>query len=294
MEVEIHAASHVGRIRRNNEDNFLLLNLSNSNFCKKSTGFDEVNIQSQKFKIDENGIVLAVSDGCGGALGGDEASELAVESVRNMLAGKVPNPDTLIKRLYDATLYANQQVHNLGRSAYEYNGLGSTITAVSITSNSADFVQVGDSRGYLIRKGKIYQITKDQSLVNQLIDAGEISPEEAETHHMKNVILQALGAQNDIFPDVTRLIPQRDDILLLCSDGLTNELKNDDLLQIIINNIDDLKNACRLLIQKAIEHGGRDNITAILAKLYGEDLNEATEDSVDIHKLQFNNPDSSN
>ncbi len=288
MEAEIHAITHIGRVRRYNEDNYLLLDISNSKFLTKADIQDEFAVQSLKFEVDENGVVIAVSDALG-----EIASKIAVEVIKNMLTGEVPNLEQsfhegeLIKRLYDATLYANLQIHNEGRINPQFQGMGATITAVGLTPNSADFIQVGDSRGYLIRKGKIFQITKDQTLVNQLIDLGEIAPEEAETHALKNVVLQALGAQTEIYPDVVRLIPQRDDILLLCSDGLSNKLRADNLLRIILNNLDDLQNACRVLIQEANECGGEDNITAIIVRLLGGNLPKQTDDSMIAYPLNF-------
>ena len=104
---------------------------------------------------------------------------------------------------------------------------------------------------------------------------------------MKSVVLQALGAQTEVYPDVVRLIPQRDDILLLCSDGLHNKLTADDLLRTILNNLDDLENACKVLIKEANEHGGEDNITAILVKLLGDNLPEQTADSMVAYPLNI-------
>lgn len=293
MEVEIHASTDIGRVRYKNEDNFLLLKLSNSKFWTKSKIVNEFVIQSQKFEIDKQGIVLAVSDGCGGALGGDMSSKMAVETVRDMLTGEIPNLEQsfyeggLIEKLYDSAIYANNLIHNQGRTNPEFNSMGCTLTAAGITSEAVDFIQVGDSRAYLIRLGKIYQITKDQTLINQLIDEGQISPEEAETHPLKNVILQALGAQNEVFPDVVRLIAQRNDILLLCSDGLSNKLPAEDLARIILDNFNDLDKACQFLIKEANHRGGEDNITVILSKTTGSKLMESTNDAVVIYPLKF-------
>ena len=293
MEVEIHATTNIGRVRKVNEDNFLLLKLSNSEFGTKSKIVNEFVIQSQKFEIDEQGIVLAVSDGCGGALSGEIASEMAVETVRNILTGEAPNLEqsfykgTLIEKLYDATIYANNLIHNQGRTNPEFNSMGCTLTAAGITSEAVDFIQVGDSRAYLIRNEKIYHITKDQSLIQQLIDTGQVKPVEAENHPLKNVILQALGAQNEVFPDAVRLIAQRNDIFLLCSDGLSNKLPAEDLARIILDNFNDLEKACQFLIKEANQRGGEDNITVILSKLTGSKLMESTDDSVVIYPLKF-------
>lgn len=292
---EIHAASHIGRVRRGNEDNYLLLHLSRSKTWTSSQDQNEFVIHSKKFEIDENGLVVAVSDGMGGALAGEVASQMAVETVSKRLLNDDPDAtvlpngpkNTLVERLYDATVYANHLIHNQGRTDPQFNGMGATFTGVGITPEAVDLIQVGDSRAYLVRNAKIYQITKDQSLVQQLIDSQQISPEEAETHALKNVILQALGAQNEVFPVPARLIPQRDDILLLCSDGLSNKLPAEDLLRIVLNDLGQLENACGNLIKEANERGGEDNITVILAKLSGSDLMEPTEDPVKIDILNF-------
>lgn len=293
--IEIYATSHVGRVRRGNEDNYLLLNLSDSKTLTSSQDANEFVIESRKFEIEDEGIVLAVSDGMGGALAGEVASQMAVDTVCKRLINDDPEKTvapndgqlSLIEKLYDATVYANQLIHRRGRSDPQYNGMGATFTGAGVTLDGVDLIQVGDSRGYLIRNAKIYQVTKDQSLVQQLIDSQQISPEEADTHALKNVILQALGAQNEVYPVPVRLIPQRDDILLLCSDGLSNKLPAEDLLRIVNDNLDRLDNACATLIKEANERGGEDNITVILAKLSGSDLPESTEEDVKIEILNF-------
>lgn len=293
--IEIYATSHVGRVRRGNEDNYLLLNLSNSEAQTSSQDAGEFIIVSRKFEVDEEGIVLAVSDGMGGALAGEVASQMAVDTVYQKLAKDDPektlSPDaaalSLVEKLYDATVYANQLIHRQGRSDPQYNGMGATFTGAGVTLDGVDIVQVGDSRGYLIRNAKIYQVTKDQSLVQQLIDSGQILAEEADTHALKNVILQALGAQNEIYPVPARLLPQRDDILMLCSDGLSNKLPAEDLLRVINDNLANLENACAMLIKEANERGGEDNITVILARLTGSDLPESTEEDVNVEILSL-------
>jgi PPM family protein phosphatase len=295
--VEIHATSHIGRVRRGNEDNYLLLNISHSKAWTSSQEPDEFVIESQKFEIDENGVVLAVSDGMGGALAGEVASKMAVETVSEKMLhddmDKTIAPanfnDCLIGKLYDATVYANYLIHQQGRSDAQFQGMGATFTGVGITNDAVDVIQVGDSRAYLVRSGKIYQVTKDQSLVQQLIDARQISPEEAETHTLKNVILQALGAQNEIYPVSARLMPQRDDVLLLCSDGLSNKVTAAQMQKIVLDNTDHLEIACAELVKDANANGGEDNITVILAKLTGDDLPESNGDEVKLELLDLTN-----
>ena len=295
--VEIHATSHVGRVRRGNEDNYLLLNISNSRSWTSEQADGEFVIESQSFEVDPNGVVLAVSDGMGGALAGEVASKMAVETVSERLltedTEKTLTPEgyhyDLISKLYNATVHANYLVHQQGRTDPQFQGMGATFTGIGLTPEGVDVIQVGDSRAYLVRNGKIYQITKDQSLVQQLIDAQQISAEEAETHTLKNVILQALGAQNEIYPVSARLTPSQNDVLLLCSDGLSNKVSAANMQKHVVDNIDKLEQACAELVKEANENGGEDNITVILAKLSGDGLQATEGDEVQLELLDLGN-----
>ena len=297
LTVETHATSHIGRVRKGNEDNYLLLHISDVKAWMSSQDPGEFVIESQKFDIDENGVVLAVSDGMGGALAGEVASKMAVETVSQKFldedSEKTLAPenfnDSLIAKLYGATVYANYLIHHQGRTDPQFQGMGATFTGVGITNETVDLIQVGDSRAYLIREGKIYQITKDQSLVQQLIDAGQIQPEEAETHTLKNVILQALGAQNEIYPVAARLYPQRNDVLLLCSDGLSNKVSGADMQKTICENFNQLQIAAAELVKEANARGGEDNITLILVKLTGDTLSEPTGEDIKLELLNLGN-----
>jgi len=295
--VEIHATSHVGRVRRGNEDNYLLLNISRSKAWTNTHEESEFVIESQSFDVDDNGVVMAVSDGMGGALAGEVASKMAVESVSTQLLEEDVDATLttedydryLISRLYNATVYANSLIHQQGRADAQYQGMGATFTGIGITPKTVDIVQVGDSRAYLVRNSKIYQITKDQSLVQQLIDAQQISPEEAETHTLKNVILQALGAQNEIFPVPARFVPQQSDILLICSDGLSNKVSAATMQRIVVEHFDNLEMACADLVTEANNAGGEDNITVILGKISGEGLAETETDELQLEILDLGN-----
>jgi protein phosphatase len=298
LTVEIHATSHVGRVRRGNEDNYLLLNITRSRAWTSEQTDGEFVIESQDFEVDENGIVLAVSDGMGGALAGEVASKMAVDSVCEKLLNDEDIDSTLtpegyqynlISKLYNATVYANYLIHQQGRTDPQFQGMGATFTGVGMTPEGVDIIQVGDSRAYLIRNGKIYQITKDQSLVQQLIDAQQISAEEAETHTLKNVILQALGAQNEIYPVSARLTPSQNDVLLLCSDGLSNKVSAANMQKCVVENIDKLEQACAELVKEANENGGEDNITLILARLTGDRLTAAESDEVKLELIDLGN-----
>jgi protein phosphatase len=280
MFVELNANTHVGRVRSGNEDNYLVLDLSTQRAWTGSDG-DAPPDEMRRFEVGERGLVLVVSDGMGGALAGDVASRMAVETVRDMLAGEdddegaddgQPPDSPLVECLRNATDYANFAIHRRSQEDPQCSGMGATLTAAAITRDGVSLLQVGDSRGYVIRGGQIKLATKDQSLVQQLVDVGQISEQEAETHMFRNVILQALGAQPELQPVTGRVRVYRGDVLLLCSDGLSGKLRAEDMLRIVNESDGDLARACAELIEEANERGGEDNITVVLARLTGDDL----------------------
>ena len=222
----------------------------------------------------------------GGALAGDVASRMAVDSVREMLLGDVPDMDCaeetpLVDCLRSATVFANLAIHQRSQEDSRCAGMGATFTGAAVHSDLLDLVQVGDSRGYLLRKDQIRLATKDQSLVQQLVDVGQISEAEAETHMFRNVILQALGAQGEVTPVTGRIRLRRGDTLLLCSDGLSGKLRLEDIQNIVTSN-HDLAKACDELIAEANNRGGEDNITVILARFSGAELEEPSTDRITI------------
>jgi protein phosphatase len=287
MIVELRAKSDIGRVRRGNEDNFLVLDLSTSTTWTGSAG-EESPIELHSVDPGNAGIVLVVSDGMGGALAGDVASRMAVDSVQRMLVGGTEesngcNPElSLVDCLREATIYANLEIHKKSLSDSRCSGMGATFTGAAIKGDTLDLVQVGDSRAYVIRGEQIRLATKDQSLVQQLVDVGQISEEEAETHMFRNVILQALGAQTDLTPATARMRIRQGDMLLLCSDGLSGKLRAEDIQRIVTQTGDDLSAACAALVKEANDRGGEDNITVILARFSGDDLKEATTEKITI------------
>src|ERR1700755_619116 len=274
MFVELNANTNVGRVRSGNEDNYLVLDLSTQRAWTGTDG-DAPPTEMLRFEVGERGVVLVVSDGMGGALAGDVASRMAVETVRDMLADDDEDGDedaSLVESLKNATDYANFAIHKRSQDDPHCSGMGATLTAAAITKDGLSLLQVGDSRGYVIRGSRIKLATKDQSLVQQLVDVGQISEQEAETHMFRNVILQALGAQPELQPVTGRVRVFRNDLLLLCSDGLSGKLRAEDMLRIIGESDGALARACAALVDEANERGGEDNITVVLARLTGDDL----------------------
>ncbi|MCA1594014.1 MAG: protein phosphatase 2C domain-containing protein [Acidobacteria bacterium] len=291
MIVELYSKTHVGRVRQGNEDNLLVLDLSTSKSWTCSEG-EEMPAEVSRFEVGKSGLVLVVSDGMGGALAGDVASRMAVEEVRNMLTGSgmdeenICGPDApLIDCLRRATEYANLAIHLKSQADSRCSGMGATLTGAAITSDGLHLIQVGDSRGYVVRGSEIKLATKDQSLVQQLVDVGQISEQEAETHMFRNVILQALGAQSELTPVTGRVRLFRDDLLLLCSDGLSGKLHAEDMLRIINESKGDLRQASEHLVQEANDRGGEDNITVILARVGGDELTSPDSNRITVENL---------
>jgi protein phosphatase len=241
-----------------------------------------------QFPLGEQGLVLVVSDGMGGALAGDVASRMAIEAVHDVLMGKPVDgvgcePGApLVDCLKEATMQANRNIHYKSLEDSRCSGMGATLTGAAIKGDKLDLVQVGDSRAYVMRGDQIRLATKDQSLVQQLVDVGQISEEEAETHMFRNVILQALGAQTELAPATARIQIRQGDMLLLCSDGLSGKLRNEDIRQIIAESDGDLAAACNALVDQANYRGGEDNITVVLAKFTGEELLEPNADRITV------------
>src|SRR6266702_2940542 len=287
MLVELHAKTDVGRVRRGNEDNFLLLDLTAARAWSGSDGAENPD-DMREFPLGEHGLVLVVSDGMGGALAGDVASRMAIEAVRDVLMGTNTDgngcePDSsLVECLRHATMEANKNIHYKSLEDSRCSGMGATLTGAAVKDDKLDLIQVGDSRAYVMRGQQIRLATKDQSLVQQLVDVGQISEEEAETHMFRNVILQALGAQTELLPATARIQIRQGDMLLLCSDGLSGKLRNEEIRQIVSESGDDLAAACKALVDEANHRGGEDNITVVLARFTGEELSNSGHDRITV------------
>src|SRR5499427_5978968 len=272
INLALYAQTDVGMVRSGNEDNFLILDLSSG---RSWTASEEEPPDLLTYAQGYYGSLLAVSDGMGGALAGEVASRMAVETVRDRMLqlqahdvyGKMPFHERLRLSIEEANLLINGE----SQSNPAHKGLGATFTAVASCGNQVYFGQVGDSRAYLIRQDKITRITKDQSLVQQLIDAGQITEEEAETHSYRNVILQALGAHSVVNVEVNYLPLCNLDTLVICSDGLSGKIHQDEIAR-IIHESRDFKSACQHLINIANERGGEDNITVVIAQFSGSGL----------------------
>lgn len=221
--------------------------------------------------LGEQVAIAVVCDGMGGARAGNVASAVAVETfaaaVEDLCSQKMPEGErSCYHVLREACLHANTQVYQLSRSDEQYRGMGTTLVAALLVGSDAYVVNVGDSRCYHMQNDKIYQVTKDHSLVQLLVTRGDITPEEARVHPKKNLITRALGVDRDVAADCYHLSVQDGDRLLLCSDGLSNVLPDDVLLEQALAPIP-LEERCRNLMRMTLEQGAPDNVTIVMAQL---------------------------
>jgi serine/threonine protein phosphatase PrpC len=188
----------------------------------------------------------------------------------------------LARRLVRAIEAAGLRIYQEAKLDRTRRGMGTTVTAAALVDDHLFFAQVGDSRGYVLRNGQLVQLTRDQSLVNQLIEAGQLTEEEAETFEHNNIILQALGTADTVQVDLTFCELRRGDMLLLCSDGLSGMVRFDDIREVLRGTVEPI-DACKLLTERANLAGGHDNITVVVVQFDGEGL-RATGADVDALK----------
>ena len=230
---KIFQATHVGKVRKNNEDSLIV-------------------IEPETF---------VTADGMGGQAAGEVASKILVETVKNFLP-LVPEPwneEILSKSIRKA----NAKVLQAANENKNYRGMGTTANILHIYKNRAYYAHIGDSRIYRVRNKILEHITEDHSYVESLVRRGEITPEQARVHPMKNILTQAVGADENITVDSGNFRVDFDDIFLLCTDGLTNMVEDENILKILLES----SNPADDLIQAALDGGGHDNISVIVVKV---------------------------
>lgn len=277
VKVSVFGKTDVGKARDHNEDAFLVADLSTKNASLQP--------EVREHELGPKGTLLVIADGMGGAAAGEVASNLATKTIYEHMSTKWVDEednsaDKFAYRLREAVEEANTAIYLYAKERPEVRGMGTTTTAVGLLEDHLYLSQVGDSRAYLVRDGKGAQITKDQSLMQRLIDAGEISEEEAEHSERRNIILQALGPEATVKVDLTHQTARRGDTVIICSDGLSGLVDKDEIAATATSN-EDLAVACTDLIALANERGGPDNITVVIARLDGDGLDAAKkEDTV--------------
>jgi len=251
MKITYKAVSDVGRKRKGNEDSLF------------------VNPEQHLF---------VVADGMGGHAAGEIASKVAVESINEFVCltggdeeitwpfGLDENISYDGNRLKTAIRYANRKVLEATKEKSEYEGMATTVAAVLVDGDTANLGHVGDSRVYLMRDGEITQLTSDHSWVNEQIQSGVISPDQARTHPLRNVVTRALGGKPDLQVDMQQHKAKAGDMLLLCSDGLTTMITDEDIARVVREAGGDVEKAAQALVASANAKGGEDNITVLLIR----------------------------
>ena len=237
------ATSDVGKAREINEDYFYI-------------SFPDDTVQ-----------LFILADGMGGYNGGEIASKLAVTTAKNYILSNYEkskeSKETLLDLVKNSSQYANMVVYEKAKENADLSKMGTTLDVCLIYQNKAFISHIGDSRIYRMRKEFFRKLTKDRSYVQKLLDEGKITEEESKNHPKKNMLMKALGCTPFIEPDAMIKGFIKGDILLMCSDGLTNMVSEDEIQQIIKENPTD---STKLLVQKANDLGGKDNITAIIIR----------------------------
>ena len=231
----------------------------------------------------------------GGAAAGEIASQLAVDIIyERMVEGLDDNRpmsrDELARRLVRAVEAAGLRIFQEAKLDRTRRGMGTTVTAAALVDDHLFLAQVGDSRGYILREGNLIQVTRDQSLVNQLIEAGQLTEEEAETFEHNNIILQALGTADTVQVDLTYAELRRGDILMLCSDGLSGMVRFDEMRE-LLRTIPEPLETCKSLTERANQAGGHDNITVIVVKFEGEGLKPPTAEGEPLKYRKYTLPE---
>ena len=270
--VHVFAKTDVGKTRDHNEDAFVVADLTSMNASMDAS--------LQKHVVGDRGSLFMVADGMGGAAAGEIASAMATETVLRELDvhwrhAEQQDAETFARAIKAAAEAANARIHKFAVDHPEYRGMGTTGTIAGLLDDTLYLAQVGDSRAYLVRGGIAQQLTKDQSLMQKLVEAGELTQEEADMSERRNIILQALGPEVMVKVDLTHQKVRRGDVLVLCSDGLSGQIKTEDFAN-IVRETPVLEEVCSALIDLANAAGGPDNITVIAARFEGPGLSMAS------------------
>jgi serine/threonine protein phosphatase PrpC len=268
VRVSVFGKTDPGLTRDHNEDTFLVADLS--------TGSSSLQADVRDHEVGPRGSLFMVADGMGGAAAGELASAMATDIIYQHLstAWTTDNEVSASRfafRMKEAVELANAKIYAYAREHPDVRGMGTTVTAAGVFEDELYLTQIGDSRGYLVRNGTTFQLTRDQSLTQRLVDAGELTEEEAELSERRNIILQALGPDPRVKVDLSRQKLRRGDTLILCSDGLSGVVRREELSRMVAEN-KDLASLCSSLIDLANDRGGPDNVTVVAARFDGAGL----------------------
>jgi protein phosphatase len=272
VRIEFGAMTHPGKVRSNNEDHFLVARLCKSmQVCQASLPDEGSTLFS-----DEEGYLMAVADGMGGAAAGERASALAVTSVESFVLNTLKwflhldkkEEHVLFRELREGLERADRTIFERARANPDLFGMGTTLTMAYSVATDLYIAHVGDSRAYLYHDGDLARLTTDHTLVQVLIDGGALSPQDAKKHNRRNVVTNVVGGPCEgIDAEIHKLRVADGDVLLLCTDGLTEPVDDDKIAEILAL-FPNAQEACRQLVDVALSQGGPDNVTVVAAR-YG-------------------------
>ena len=262
--VEMSGLTDVGLVRSHNEDSFLFANLV--------TGERATGVSGAGFHVHRAPALMIVADGVGGAASGELASSMATDEAFQHLmqqweGGQMKGTVGIADHMRQAVQVANDAILGHARENPSHRGMGTTATVALVVGDLLYLAQVGDSRAYIVRDGVARQVTKDQSLVQRLVDAGRLTPEQAEKSEHRNIILQALGPEESVEPELTRERLKTGDVVLVCSDGLSNQVTSAEMAT-IADIAAPLDGICAALVARARETGAPDNVTVIAGRYW--------------------------
>jgi len=286
INVTVFGMSDVGHVRKNNEDNYVVCNLT--------TGEVGLTPTIRNHTLGNRGSLFMVADGMGGEASGEVASQICAATVPKRLyenlksLGEVSETNFVLL-LREAVEYANQIIHQKSESDPIYRGMGTTATAAALFGPYLFVAQVGDSRAYLIRNNKLTQLTRDQTFLNYLKDIGVEVPVDPEKDSRRSILTQAVGSSETVDAKVTYTKVRQGDGLLLCSDGLYSMVPSREILS-SVQEPGSLTDKCKSLIQKANANGGTDNITVVMTEFSGPGL-PPTDPTALVEFKEFNEDD---
>lgn len=221
------------------------------------------NNEDAVYALENNGkYVFAVADGMGGCLGGEVASRMAIENLKDFFP---VDEDKILSKLKEVILLANKRIFERSSSSQEYSGMGTTLSVAVISGEKLHIAHVGDSRIYRVRDNEIMQLSKDHSLVAEALRMGAITPEEAKRHPMRNIITSAVGTELDVEVDIFEEKIACGDVIVLCTDGLSNYVEDDEIRKLVKQY--EPEQACEKLVKLAKKRNGADNISVIVVRV---------------------------
>jgi serine/threonine protein phosphatase PrpC len=269
VRVDVAGLSHPGKVRPRNEDHFLVMRLGRY----LETVITSLPAQEIDARTDEVGYVMVVADGMGGHAGGEHASRTAITGLVKLALAR---PDWIFRldkavaadarqRSKERVQDLHTQLLNQGEQDRELHGMGTTLTIVRNMGRQLHIVHVGDSRAYLLRNGRLHHLTRDHTYLQLLLDSGQLTKEEASDFRGRHILVNALGGFNEeVEVDVDQIALCSGDRILMCSDGLTDMVDDDTICRVLVER-QESGEACQRLIDLALERGGKDNVTVVVA-----------------------------